>query len=169
MIHNEHRRTVRATPGRAAFLLDEIAEPGNAYWPSDHWPALRMDRPLGVGATGGHGPVRYSCTAYEPGRLVEFTFAPGTGVIGTHTFDVLDGPTRDTCVLRHVISGRTHGLGVLAWPLAIRWLHDAVLEEMLDRAAVVLGDPPATPARWSPYVRLLRMAAGRALRDRIRH
>ena len=169
MIHNEHRRTVRATPGRAAFLLDEIAEPGNAYWPSDRLASPADGPPAGRRRHRRARPRPVLVHGLRTGTAGGVHLRARHRGIGTHTFDVLDGPTRDTCVLRHVISGRTHGLGVLAWPLAIRWLHDAVLEEMLDRAAVVLGDPPATPARWSPYVRLLRMAAGRALRDRIRH
>jgi hypothetical protein len=41
------------------------------------------------------------------------------------------------------------------WP-PIRWLHDAVLEELLDRAGAAVGDPPARPARWSPWVRVCR-------------
>jgi hypothetical protein len=76
---------------------------------------------------------------------------------------VLDGPTPDSCVLRHVITGRLRGAGHLAWPLFVRWLHDAVLEDLLDNAATAVGHPPATPARWSPWVRVLyRLFEGQA-------
>jgi hypothetical protein len=48
---------------------------------------------------------------------------------------------------------------LLVWPLAIRWLHDACLEDLLDRAGAEVGSPAASPSRWSPWVRVLRLAA----------
>jgi hypothetical protein len=47
---------------------------------------------------------------------------------------------------------------VLLWPLVVRWAHDAVVEEALDRVETALGVGPMVPARWSPWVRLLRKA-----------
>ncbi|MGQ0841045.1 SRPBCC family protein [Actinokineospora sp.] len=159
MIDNMHRRDLPVDPTRAGELLDRIVGTDSPLWPTDTWPPLLLDRPLGVGAAGGHGPIRYTCTAYTPGRLVEFTFAPGLGVRGTHTLEVLDGPG-GTSVLRHVLRGRPEGTGRAAWPLAIRWLHDALLEDLLDRAAAAVGHPPARRARWSPWVRVLRRLVG---------
>jgi hypothetical protein len=57
-------------------------------------------------------------------------------------------------VLRHELSGRLIGLGVLSWPLVIRWLHDAVLEELLDRAGYAVGDPPVRVAGQRALTRL---------------
>ncbi|PWW62586.1 hypothetical protein [Actinokineospora spheciospongiae] len=151
MIHNRHERVLPADPGP---LLDAIAEPEGPLWPHHRWPALRLDRPLGPGARGGHGPVRYTCTAHEPGRLVEFTFDPGIGLRGTHTFTARPGR-----VLRHDLRARPTGAGHLTWPLAIRWLHDALIKDLLDRAATALGDPPPRPAPHSRYVRVLRAVA----------
>ncbi len=156
MIHNVHERELRATRGRIGALLDRVAEPGGPLWPADRWPPLRLDRPLAVGAIGGHGPIRYACTRYVPGPSVEFTFDPAMGLLGTHTLSVLDGPGPDTCVLRHVLTG--HRRTVRAhqrWLLATRWLHNALLEDLLDNAARAAGQPLEHPARWSPWVRLL--------------
>lgn len=114
-----------------------------------------LDRPLGVGATGGHGPIRYHCTAYTPGHLAEFTFTIPI-VNGTHTFEIL-GPT-----LRHTIHAHPRRLGHLIWPLALRWLHDACLEDLLDHGAISLGHPPPERAHRSPYVRFLRRLARRS-------
>ena len=147
MIHNVHERTYPVDPARLGDLLDRVAEPHSPLWPR-RWPPMVLDRPLAVGAVGGHGPIRYHCTAYSPGHLVEFTFT--RLVTGTHTLEV-DGPT-----VRHTIHARPHGMGHLLWPLAFRWLHDACLEDLLDHAADSLGHPPAHRNRWSPYVRLLR-------------
>ena len=44
----------------------------------------------------------------------------------------------------------------LSWPLFFRPLHDACLEDCLDRVTVSLGIALPHPARWSIYVRLLR-------------
>ncbi|MFE6844701.1 hypothetical protein [Streptomyces sp. NPDC057686] len=57
-------------------------------------------------------------------------------------------------VLRHTLSMRVTGVARLSRPLAYRWLHDAVLEDSLDRAG-----KPARCTRWSPCVRLLMAIA----------
>jgi hypothetical protein len=157
MIRNVHQRAYPVDAARLAELLDRVTGPDSPLWPVKHWPPMILDRPLSVGATGGHGPVRYTCTAYDPGRRAEFTFAPDYFAQGTHTFDVLANGTNGT--LRHTLTARPKGVGRLLWPLAFRWLHDACLEDLLDRVAGSLGHPPATRTRWSPWVRLLRRTA----------
>ena len=59
-------------------------------------------------------------------------------------------------MLRHEAVGRVTGAMRLLWPLAVRPVHDALLTDLLDRAEAVLGTGSARPARWSPWVRLLR-------------
>jgi hypothetical protein len=68
MICNVHQRSLAVPVAEAGFLIDGLAGPDDRLWPSDRWPAMRFDRPLGVGARGGHGPVRYAVGAYVPGR-----------------------------------------------------------------------------------------------------
>jgi len=69
-------------------------------------------------------------------------------------------------VLRHEMTMDTSGPALLTWPLMFRPLHDALIEDSFDRAAVALGEAPVG-APWSPVVRLLR-AAGRMVRARAR-
>lgn len=161
MIRNVHDRELAVPAEEAGALLDTMGGPGDALWPVPAWPAMCLDRPLRVGSAGGHGPIRYRVTGYLPGRMLECTFDPGIGLIGTHTLTVEPlGP--GSCRLRHELRGRLSGTGRLTWPLAIRWLHDALLEDLLDRAERRLGGRPARPAHWSPWVRLLnRFAAAR--------
>lgn len=152
-MRNVHERDYPVDPARLGELLDRVVGRDSPLWPVDHWPPMILDGPLAVGAKGGHGPIRYTCTAYEPGRRVEFAFARDF-INGTHTLEVLDRGA-----LRHTITGRTSGAGRLLWPLVFRWLHDACLEDLLDRASTALGHPTRT--RWSPWVRLLRRLAPR--------
>jgi hypothetical protein len=151
MVRNVHLRAYSVDSTRLGQLIDQVAGADSPLWPVNRWPPMRFDRPLGVGADGGHGPIRYACTVYEPGRRVEFRFSPGFFARGTHTLEVLDGG-----ILRHSLQVSLVGVGHALWPLIIRWLHDALLEDMLDRAGDSLGHPPTVRARWSPWVRFLR-------------
>ena len=166
-MRNAHARRIARSATAAGVLLDQLASPDDALWPAAAWPALRLDRGLQVGSAGGHGPIRYHVSAYEPGRRVEFTFAPPTRVVGTHTFRV-DDDGRGGCVVSHEMVARLRGRTRLSWPLAIRWLHDACIEDLLDNAEEALTGAVARPARWSPWVRFLRhRMAGRLVRRRV--
>jgi len=158
MIHNVHQREFRATEQQLGALLDQVAEPGG-LWPG-RWPRLTLDRPLGVGADGGHGPIRYQVVDYRPGRRAVFQFREPTDLDGTHTLEVLPGSRPGTAVLRHELTGRPRRLGLLSWTLLIRRLHDALLEDLLDRAGYAVGDPPGRPAQWSILVRTSRWLLG---------
>ena len=151
---NVHERNFRCNPERAASLLDSLASQHDGLWPSTHWPRMRLDRPLGVGASGGHGPIRYSVIAYEPGKKITFRFLSPRGFVGTHWFEVLEHGSSGA-TLRHTIDMALVGSARISWPLVIRPLHDALVEDALTNAQVALGEQP-TPKRWSPWVQLLR-------------
>jgi hypothetical protein len=155
MVRNVHERVVPAPIEQIGLLLDKIGGPDDVLWPTPAWQPMVLDRPVAVGAAGGHGSIRYRVTGYEPSRRVEFTFAPEMGIDGVHTFTA-DPAGPDRTLLRHVAEGRLSGAMRLAWPLAIRWAHDAVLEELLDNAECAVGVEPPRPYRRSAWVRLLR-------------
>lgn len=166
-MRNFHARRIPRPAAAAGVLLDQLASPDDALWPAGAWPALRLDRGLQVGSAGGHGPIRYHVSAYEPGRRVELTFGPTMGVVGTHTFRVDDDGDRG-CVVSHEMVVRLRGRTRLTWPLAIRWLHDACIEDLLDNAEEALTGALPRPARWSPWVRFLRhRMAARLARRRV--
>jgi hypothetical protein len=150
---NIHERRLAGDPGP---LIDSLASPEDRLWPRDRWPPMRFDRHLGPGARGGHDAIRYRVESYEPGRRVVFRFTPDFPVDGTHGFEVVDGR-----VLRHVAEGRTRGWMILGWPLAIRWLHDALLEDALDQAEADLAGRPLVRRPLGLWVRLLRAALAR--------
>ncbi|GAB3409432.1 hypothetical protein [Flindersiella endophytica] len=160
MIRNVHCREVPVPVSEVGPLLDGILE-ADSIWPSAGWPALRLDHGLAVGSSGGHGPIRYRVTDHQPGKRLEFAFDPSMGVEGTHALELHAGARPGSTLVRHTLIGRPTAATRLRWAFAIRWLHDALIEDLLDNVAVAAGHPPAKPARWSPWVRLLRRAVGR--------
>jgi hypothetical protein len=158
MIRNVHERELPAPAERVWELVETLGGPEDRLWPRAAWPPITIERPLVRGAKGGHSGLRYAVGDLRAGR-VEFVPEPGQGLEGMHAFSV--EPRGAGAVLRHEIRARTSGVMRLAWPLVVRPLHDAVLEDLLDTAEQALGGTPARPARWSPWVRVLRRLAAR--------
>lgn len=157
-IHNVHERRMKGSMEAAGELLDSLSGPQDGLWPGDQWPPLKLDAPLSVGSAGGHGPVRYRVSEYVPGQRVAFSFMDAglaSGMKGGHAFDAArDG---ERVLLRHVLEAEC-GFGTwLRWAAIIRPLHDALLEDALDRAERAMNPSCAGSARWSPWVRVLRL------------
>ncbi len=147
-------------------MIDTLGSAGDAVWPHEKWPPMKLDRPLQVGAVGGHGPIRYRVESYESGRRVRFRFLSPEGFVGTHGFDVEDAGG-GASKLRHVIEMRTVGMAVLNWSLIIRPLHDALLEDALDKVQGAFRDagPPRAWPRRVVFLRwLVRKSGGRRRR-----
>ncbi|MEU8431977.1 DUF2867 domain-containing protein [Streptomyces sp. NPDC029216] len=149
-VRNAHHRIVQAPAETVGALLDRLSSPDDPLFPTPVWPAMVLDRPLGPGADGGHGRVRYRVTAYEPGRSVRFdTTDDGIGT-GFHRFDVEPlGPGR--CRISHVLEVTMGARAFALWKLAIQPVHDTMVEEAFDNAErAALGSLPHPPARRSP-------------------
>jgi hypothetical protein len=160
-VRNVHERRFPTT-GLVGSLIDSLASEQDALWPTDSWPRMKFDRPLQVGAVGGHGPIRYVVEAYHPQESIRFRFTGPRGFDGTHGYEV-DASDAETVVLRHTLEMTTRGPAVLSWPLMFRPLHDALIEDSLATAEASLGYPP-TLQPWSRWVRFVRwvMSRGRA-------
>lgn len=151
---NTHERQLPAAPDQVGMLIDSLASPADALWPRESWPRLAFDRALGVGADGGHGPVRYLVEAYTPGRSITFRFTRPKGFDGVHCYQVIEA-SGSGVILRHTLEMKTRGLAVLSWPMVFRPLHDALIEDSLTAAEASLGLTPSLRP-WSAWVRLLR-------------
>ena len=159
---NIHERAFPVPAEAVGALIDTLASRDDALWPDHSWPRMIFDRPLRVGATGGHGQIRYRVEEYAPGRFIKFRFTGPKGFDGFHAYEVAIGEG-NTTLLRHTLDMTARGLAVLSWPLMFRPLHDALIEDSLAVAEASLGQPPRVRA-WSLWVRFLRLliSAGKA-------
>lgn len=151
---NIHERTLDAEPVQAGALIDALTSRDDRLCPRGEWPPMTLDRPLGVGARGGHGPIRYDVAAYTPGASIRFRFTGPKGFDGFHGLDMEVGPGGQT-VLRHTLKMKTRGWARLSWRLVYRPLHDALMEDALATAERSLGLVP-TIRPWSVWTRLIR-------------
>jgi len=152
-VRNVHTRVLPVPIARVTRLIDGLASDDDRLWPQDHWPAMRFDRPLAVGAVGGHGPIRYTIEQYEPGHTIQFRFTKPVGFHGCHRFD-LEEIDSGRARLRHTLEMRLSAGAMVQWHIAIRPLHDALMEDALDRAELYASGS-STRRRWSPWVRFL--------------
>jgi Protein of unknown function (DUF3995) len=154
MIRNVHQRNLRANINNAAALLHRLSSESDHLWPKDRWPAMKLSHGLVEGSRGGHGFVRYSVASVDPHRVV-FRFDERIGLRGTHSFELEELPTGG-CVLRHVLEG--HGIGSMriGWPLVVRPLHNALVEEGLDNAVRELDGDRVEKRPLSRRVKFLR-------------
>ena len=158
-VFNVHRREVAASADEVGQLVDTLAGRGDRLWPHERWPAMHFDLPgVTPGGRGGHGPVRYRVVSHEPGRSVTFEFlGRPRGLLGHHQF-VVQGTGPASCVLWHLTDLEPRFPMTVTWRLFWRPLHDALIEDALDRAETATTGTQLGPRRWSPWVRLLRTA-----------
>ncbi len=154
-----HERTFAASLDDVGALLERLGSEADPLWPGDRWPPLQLDKPLSMGARGGHGPIRYHVVAHEPGRSVRFRFTAPPGWNGVHELVVeRAGPGRTR--LRHALAMTPTGRARLSWPLVWKPVHDAMMEDLMDRAEAALTGTAPPPRAFGGRVRWGRRWAG---------
>ncbi len=151
---NIHQRELDADPKQVGALIDTLASNNDRLWPNRMWPRMVFDKPLGIGADGGHGPIKYFVESYTPGKFIKFQFTGPKGFDGYHCYEVVDH-NNSSCSLKHTLRMNTQGLAILSWPLIYRPMHDALIEDSLTNAEASLGLTPST-ITWTLQVKLLR-------------
>lgn len=163
-ILNLHERVMVGDRQHLTELFNQLASPQDRLWPPN-WPPLRLSPRLTAGASGGHGPIRYRVSLFAP-LLLRCTFLAPRGFDGYHELSAMHDP--GGLRVRHLINMQISGPALLTWPLFYRPLHDALMEDLLDRAEQALTGSVQRPARHSGWVRLLRRL-GRRLAEAPRH
>ena len=133
-IESIHTRELPVPVEELGRILDTLAGPDDEIWPIERWPnePIGFDRPLGVGARGGHGGIPYTVVAHEPGRRIAFEFEPGSGLRGQHRFEI-DPVGSDMARMRHVLDVEAEGIYRLVHPVLLG-MHDALVEDLFDKA-----------------------------------
>ena len=159
---NIHERELEASHDQVGALIDSLSSEYDRLWPNHSWPRMKFDRPLSIGADGGHGPIRYFVEDYNPGHSIKFRFTNPKGFKGFHRYEIVKS-TQTSVLLRHTIKMAIQGSAMLTWSLFLRSLHDALLEDSLTTAQASLGMIPQIQA-WSPWVKIIRwvMSGGKA-------
>ena len=151
---NIHRRRIAQPKEKIAELFSTLASDNDMMLATDKWSPMILDKGLKAGSKGGHGPIGYSVKKYMPGKLVEFQFSKPKGFIGTHRFELSELQQNET-ELKHTIDMKIVGPALLSWPLAIRWLHDAYIEDAFDKVENHFSIEKKK-SQWSVWVKFLR-------------
>lgn len=166
-INNVHRREIGAPAGRVGALIDGLGSDDDRLWPAELWPTtpFELDGPLAVGTRGRQGQIRQAVEDYAPGRRVVLRFAPGLGLVGTHRLEV-EALGADRSRLTHTLDCRVEAKLLPVYPILIRQ-HDALVEDLFDRAELATIGRLARPSRRPASVRIanaLELRLSRRLR-----
>lgn len=150
---NIHKRTIHQSASKIGELLSTLASKNDMILATHKWPSMRLDKGLQVGSKGGHGPIKYVITDYQLKKSITFQFDM-TGFNGFHKFELTE-LAADKTELSHRIEMTTTGFVAIKWALAIRWLHDAYIEDAFDKVENYFTTDNKN-TEWSLCVKILR-------------
>ncbi|MBI1770630.1 MAG: hypothetical protein HY015_01355 [Bacteroidetes bacterium] len=157
---NIHRRNINQPKARIGALLETLASENDMIVATDKWPRVELDKGLNINSKGGHGPIKYTVQEYKRDQLIQFRFTKPLGFNGIHKFEITEVGASKT-EIKHTIDMTISGNDLLLWTFAIRWLHDAFIEDAFDKVENHFTGS-AKVSEWSLWVKLLR----RQLRSR---
>jgi hypothetical protein len=147
------KREIQQPKTEIAKLFSTLATDNDMMLATDKWSPIKLEKGLQVGSKGGHGPIKYFVTEYQPDNSITFQFDM-TGFNGFHKFELRELET-DKTELSHIIDMTTTGSATIKWALAIRWLHDAYIEDAFDKVENHFTKYKQS-SEWSCWVRTLR-------------
>ncbi|MFC0604848.1 hypothetical protein [Winogradskyella pulchriflava] len=131
-----------------------MATQNDLVWPYEHWPAIRFNDGMNIGSRGGHGFVRYTIIDFREGEYIKFQFSKPDGFNGIHELKIT-ALNSNTTEIRHEINAKLSFKAVLLWVYAVRWLHDALIEDAFDKVENhFLAEKKETT--YNVWVKLLR-------------
>nr|WP_294937871.1 hypothetical protein [uncultured Flavobacterium sp.] len=152
-IINIHKRVLSQPKHEVAKLFRTLGTENDLMLATDKWSPLKLDKGLQVGSKGGHGPIKYFVTDFQEDNSITFQFDL-TGFNGFHKFHLTELETNRT-ELSHIIDMTTTGAASIKWALAIRWLHDAYIEDAFDKVENHFTENKKS-SQWSWWVVTLR-------------
>ncbi|MGH1336370.1 MAG: SRPBCC family protein [Aureispira sp.] len=153
-IVNIHQRVLKHPKSKVVDLLKTLSTENDKIWPKEQWPAMKFKEGIQVGAKGGHGPIRYTVELYNPNEIIQFRFSKPIGFNGIHKFEVKELDEKTTEVT-HTIDMTTQGKGLLIWAFAVRSLHNALVEDGLDKLENNLSNSNQS-TEWTFWTKFLR-------------
>jgi hypothetical protein len=153
-ITNIHTRVIKQSKDKVSQILDTLSSNDDKLWPNETWPPMIFRNGLKEGSIGGHGPIEYSIRKYIPGNIIEFQFLKPDRFKGIHKFDITELDSEQT-EIKHTIQMTLSGKGTLTWYIAIKWLHDALLEDCMDKVENQFSEEQKY-TQWNLWVRILR-------------
>jgi hypothetical protein len=152
-IINIHTRIINQPKAKVAELFSTLSSENDMMLATDKWSPMILDSGLNVGSRGGHGGIKYTVQDYKPDKSITFQFDL-KGFDGFHKFEISEINIRAT-ELKHSVQMNTTGLGILKWALAIRFLHDAYIEDAFDKVENHFTNEKKI-SKWTIWVRILR-------------
>ena len=150
---NIHKRVIQQPEIELAQLFNTLSSDNDRMLATDKWPRMKLDKGLQVGSKGGHGPIKYFLTEYQPEKSITFQFDLA-GFNGFHRFTLTELAPNKT-EFSHVINMITTGSATFKWGIAIRWLHDAFIEDAFDNVENhFIKDKKS--GKWNLWVKTLR-------------
>jgi hypothetical protein len=150
---NIHRREIKQPKFELEKLFQTLASENDLMLATDKWSPMKLDKGLQVGSKGGHGPMKYFVIDYQQNNSITFQFDL-KGFDGFHKFKLTELETGKTELL-HIIEMNTSGFSTIKWSLVIRWLHDAYIEDALDKVESYFTKDKKR-SRWNLWVKILR-------------
>lgn len=154
-IINFHKRNIHKPINEVGSLLNSLASKNDQLWPHENWSPMKLDRDLIEGAKGGHGPIKYTVTKFKPGKIINFEFTEPSGFQGNHWFE-LKKKDEKTTEISHTINMEVSGIDIVIWPIVIRPMHNALIEDSFDKLQKHLDIEPQKSS-WSLWVKFLRL------------
>lgn len=150
---NIHNREITQPKNEVAKLFKTLATEHDLMLAADKWSPMKLNKGLQVGSKGGHGPIKYFVINYQQDNSITFQFDL-KGFDGFHKFEISEIEANKT-KLTHIIDIRTSGFAILKWALAIRWLHDAYIEDAFDKVENHFTIDKKK-SEWTLWVKVLR-------------
>lgn len=151
---NIHTRTIHQPIAKISELLETLSTEKDQIWPNEKWPKMKFKGGIGVGAKGGHGPIRYTVEKYNPAKIIQFRFSKPLGFNGIHKFELKELNIEKT-EIQHTIDIQTSAKGALKWIFGIRSLHNALIEDAFDKIENHFSGGKKS-SKWNVWVKLLR-------------